>query len=235
MEHMGEKAVLLFSGGIDSTTALYWGKKHFQDVRALIFAYGQRHELEVEMARKIADSRQVNYRVVELPLKYLVYSALIDRDREIPRSLARSRDRRGIPQTYVPFRNGIFLAVAAAFAESRNIRHLVTGFNVIDTPDYPDTTEAFAQQMEAAINQGTSASLTGQKIEIHTPFIAKTKKEIIQAGLEMGADYSFSLSCYRGEEIPCLCCAACEIRSRAFNDLGLEDPLISRLKEEGKL
>ena len=235
MEFMGEKAVLLFSGGIDSTTALYWGKKHFQDLQALIFRYGQRHEIEVRMAKKIADGQQVKHRVVELPLKHLVCSALTDPERELPRSLSRSKDSRGIPLTYVPFRNGIFLAVAAAFAESRDIRHLITGFNVIDTPDYPDTTGAFTKQMEKAINLGTSANLTGRKIPIHTPFVSKTKKEIIETGLELGAAYAYSVSCYRGENIPCMRCASCEIRSRAFGELGREDPLLIRLQKEGKL
>jgi 7-cyano-7-deazaguanine synthase len=235
MGFMGEKAILLFSGGIDSTTALSWGKAHFEHIQTLIFCYGQRHVLEVEMAKRIADIQQVAYQVVELPLKDLIHSALIDCDREIPRSLARSKDSRGIPHTYVPFRNGIFLAVAAAFAESQNIRHLITGFNVIDTPDYPDTTVDFTRKMEAAINQGTSASVTGQQIKIHTPFISKTKKDIIETGLEMGVNYSYSVSCYRGKEIPCLKCASCEIRFNAFSALDMEDPLIIRLKKEGRL
>ena len=230
-----KKAVLLFSGGIDSTTALHWAKKNFSSVVPIIIDYSQRHFIETKMARKIVSSLDMEYQFIQLPLKNIVYSALIDEKRDIPESLEDSKDESGIPFTYVPFRNGIFLSLAAAFAESRNIFHIVTGFNLIDTPDYPDTTEPFTKKMEDAINQGTSASITNKRFKIHTPLIHKTKKQIIEWGLEMGADYSFSISCYRGKEIPCLKCPACHIRINTFNQLIKEDPLISRLKKEGKI
>ena len=230
-----EKAVVLFSGGIDSTTALYWAKKGFASVYALVVNYSQRHSIEVDMAQKIAAHLQVETQVIQFPLKNIVLSALIDKEKEIPESLAASKNETGIPFTYVPFRNGIFLSLAAAFAESREIFNLVTGFNLIDTPDYPDTTKAFTKKMEAAINQGTSASITGKTFKIHTPLIGKSKKEIIRTGFELGADYSFSISCYRGNEVPCLRCPSCDIRSSAFKQLNQEDPLITRLKKEGRL
>jgi 7-cyano-7-deazaguanine synthase len=230
-----EKTVVLFSGGLDSTTALYWAKRSFQEVFALMVNYSQRHSIETQMAQKIAKHLEIDAYLIDFPLKNLVYSALIDRDKDIPVSLAASKNEAGIPFTYVPFRNGIFLSLAAAFAESRQIFNIVTGFNRIDTPDYPDTTESFTKKMEDAINQGTSASITGKGFKIHTPLIKKTKKEIIQWGLELGADYSYSVSCYRGEEIPCLKCPSCDIRNSAFNQLDMEDPLITRLKREGKL
>lgn len=230
-----EKAVVLFSGGIDSTTALYWAKKEFACVYAMVVNYAQRHNIEVNMAQQIAGQLQVETHVIQFPLKDIVFSALIDKEKEIPESLAASKNEAGIPFTYVPFRNGIFLSLAAAFAESREVFNLVTGFNLIDTPDYPDTTEAFTKKMEAAINQGTSASITGKTFKIHTPLIGKSKKEIIQMGLELGADYSYSISCYRGDEVPCLKCPSCDIRSNAFGQLDKEDPLITRLKKEGRL
>ncbi len=229
-----EKAVVLFSGGLDSTTALYWAKKSFQEVFALMVNYSQRHSIETQMAQKIANHLKVEAHLIEFPLKNIVYSALIDKDKVIPDSLETSKNEAGIPFTYVPFRNGIFLALAAAFAESRQIFNIVTGFNRVDTPDYPDTTESFTKKMEDAINQGTSAAITGKGFKIHTPLITKSKKEIIQWGLELGADYSYSVSCYRGEEIPCLKCPSCDIRNSAFNRLNMEDPLITRLKKEGK-
>lgn len=230
-----EKAVVLFSGGLDSTTALYWAKETFQEVFALMVNYSQRHSIETQMAPKIANQLKVEAHLIEFPLKDIVYSALIDKDKEIPNSLAASKNEAGIPFTYVPFRNGIFLSLAAAFAESRQFFNIVTGFNRIDTPDYPDTTESFTKKMEDAINQGTSTAITGKRFKIHTPLIAKSKKEIIQWGLELGADYSYSVSCYRGEEIPCLKCPSCDIRNSAFNQLNMEDPLITRLKKEGKI
>jgi 7-cyano-7-deazaguanine synthase len=229
------KAVLLFSGGLDSTTVLHWAKKNFSKVFALIIDYSQKHRIEVGMAKKTADNLNVEYVVIDFPLKHIVHSALIDEEKEIPESLQSSKNNKGVPHTYVPFRNGIFLSLGAAFAESRGIFDIATGFNLIDTPDYPDTTEDFTKKMEAAINQGTSASLTGNSFKIHTPLISRSKKEIIELGLALGADYSYSISCYRGQEAPCLRCPSCDIRSRAFSLLNMEDPLIARLKKEGKL
>ncbi|MCI0471640.1 MAG: 7-cyano-7-deazaguanine synthase QueC [Candidatus Aminicenantes bacterium] len=232
---MSKDAVILFSSGIDSTTALYWAKKKFDRVFALVFDYSQKHNIEVEMAIKTAADLKSPCRVVALPLKNLVCSALIDEEKEIPGSLAEAKDSEGLPFTYVPFRNGIFLALAAAFAESRKIYDIVTGFNRIDSPDYPDTGEAFTRRMAAAINQGTAASITGNLFTIHTPLSALTKKEIIELGLQLQADYSYSISCYRGGEIPCLRCPSCDIRSAAFAQINMEDPLITRLKKEGKI
>ncbi|MCP4154023.1 MAG: 7-cyano-7-deazaguanine synthase QueC [bacterium] len=230
-----EKAVILFSGGLDSTTALYWAREKFSYVCAMLVDYSQRHNIEVDMAERTARSLETDAHVIRFPLKDIVHSALIDEDKAIPDSLAESKNEEGVPLTYVPFRNGIFISLAAAFGESRGIFNIVTGFNLIDTPDYPDTTEAFTKKMEDAVNQGTSASITGQLFKIHTPLIGKSKKEIIRLGLELGADYSYSVSCYRGNEAPCLKCPACDGRNNAFKGLNMEDPLITRLKKEGKL
>lgn len=230
-----EKAVVLFSGGLDSTTALYWAKKTFKHVLAMVVDYDQRHNIETEMAQKTAEGLNVDVHLINFPLKNIVYSALIDKDKPIPDSLATSKNEEGVPITYVPFRNGIFLSLAAAFAESRGIFDIVTGFNLVDTPDYPDTTEAFTKKMEDAINQGTSASITGRHFTLHTPLIRKSKKEIVEMGLELNAEYTYSVSCYRGGEIPCLKCPSCEIRNNAFEQLNMEDPLITRLKKEGKI
>lgn len=227
-------AVVLFSGGLDSTTALYWSLKRFGAVTALTFTYEQSHSVEVEAARRIAADLNVEWRHMNLPLGGWVESALVGDGRKIPESLAASRDSRGIPHTYVPFRNGIFLSLAAAWAESREIPHLVTGFNRIDTPDYPDTTVAFAEQMEAAINAGTTAKRRGWAFHIHLPLVKLTKKDIVALGLSLGADYSRSISCYRQGEEPCGRCPSCEIRFRAFSQLGMEDPLVTRLKKEGR-
>jgi 7-cyano-7-deazaguanine synthase len=231
---MSEEAVILFSGGIDSTTALHWALRKFTGVRALIIDYAQKHSIEVLMARGIAAKLGVPHDVLAMSLKNLLHSALLDDDLVIPESLAQARKEPGVPSTYVPFRNGVFLALAAAYGESHSCRHLVTGFNSIDSPDYPDTTVAFSKKMAAAINQGTSASKGGAEFKLHTPLIKLNKKEIIRLGLSLGADYSYSLSCYRGREVPCGRCPSCDIRARAFGQLGLEDPLLVRLKKEGK-
>jgi 7-cyano-7-deazaguanine synthase len=231
---MNKGAVVLFSGGIDSTTALYWARGRFDPVRALIVDYGQRHRVEVGMAKKIAAGLGVVHDVVTLPLQNLLRSALLADGRAIPESLAAAREEPGAPSTYVPFRNGIFLALAAAVAESHYCRHLVTGFNAVDTPDYPDTTVPFSRKMEAAINQGTPAGREGDKFKVHTPLVALSKQEIITLGFELGADYAYSISCYRGAELPCGRCPSCDIRARAFSGLKRQDPLLARLQKEGK-
>ena len=227
-------AIVLFSGGIDSTTALYWARERFTPLRALVFAYGQMHGIEVVLARKTAAGLGIDCDVVELPLRGLLCSALLADGRPIAASLAESRREPGPPSTYVPFRNGIFLAIAAAFGESHGCRRLVTGFNSVDTPDYPDTTPAFARKMAAAVNEGSSAKKGGGRFRIHAPLARLNKREIIALGLDLGADYSYSISCYRGSEVPCLRCPSCDIRSRAFAGLGMEDPLLRRLRQEGK-
>jgi 7-cyano-7-deazaguanine synthase len=225
-------AVVLFSGGLDSTTALHWARRKFATVTTLVIAYGQTHVIEVTMAQRIARDAGVACDVWELPLNLLVGSALLDDGQGIPTSLATSRDDAGVPHTYVPFRNGVFLSLAAAYGESRGIYDIVTGFNRIDTPDYPDTTSAFAKRMQAAINTGTATAKTGYRFRIHVPLVELTKQQIIRLGISLGADYRYSVSCYRGTERPCGHCPSCDIREQAFGGLGMTDPLIARLDEE---
>lgn len=231
---MKQGAVVLFSGGVDSTTALHWARRRFAPVFALVFDYGQSHRLEVEMARRIAAGLATGCEVATLPLAGLLRSSLLGDGRPIAASLRESRAEAGPPSTYVPFRNGIFLALAAAFAESRGLRRLVTGFNSVDSPDYPDTTAVFARRMQAAINSGTSAAGGGARFRVVTPLARLGKSDIIALGLRLGADYSYSISCYRGGEVPCGRCPSCDIRARAFAQLGRPDPLLLRLQKEGK-
>ena len=229
---MNKKALILFSGGLDSTTVLYWAKYRFKEVLPVIIDYSQKHSIEVKNGVRIAEMNGLEYIRIRFPLNEVLGSALLDTNIEIPDSLNSAKDEKGVPHTYVPFRNGIFLSLAAGIAETRGIRNILTGFNLIDTPDYPDTTKLFSDKMEEVINIGTSASITGEKFKIITPLIKKSKKEIIELGLELGADYSFSVSCYRGGEMPCLKCPSCDIRQAAFDEIGIEDPLINRLKTE---
>jgi len=231
---MSGQAIVLFSGGIDSTTALYWARRRFSKVTALTVDYGQTHRLEVRQARRIARSLKVPHLVVSLPLKPWVSSALLGDGRHIPPGLKTARDDQGVPYTYVPFRNGIFLALAAAAAESRGAWDLVTGFHRLDTPDYPDTSGEFVRRMAAAINSGSAASRRGKRFRIHAPLLRLDKKGIISLGLKLGADYSRSLSCYRGREMPCGRCPACEVRDAAFAALGRVDPLRERLAKRKK-
>jgi len=225
---------VLFSGGLDSTTALAWARARYDRVHALTFDYGQRHRVEVSLARKAARRLGVPHSVLKVDLRQVGGSALTDPAIPLPRSVRRSHRSAGPPRTYVPFRNGIFLSLAAAWAEARGVRDLVCGFHVADSPDYPDTTRAFVRAMERAIREGTKAAFSGQKARVIAPLLGLSKASIIRKGLSLGADYSYSVSCYSGREAPCGTCSSCRFRGRAWKAVGREDPLLARLRKEGQ-
>jgi 7-cyano-7-deazaguanine synthase len=228
------KALVLFSGGIDSTTALYWARSRYDEVSALSFDYGQRHRVELRLARRLARRLHLSHRVLNLDLRQIGGSALTDPARPLPRLPHSQKIGPGIPATYVPFRNGIFLALAGAWAEAKGQDDVVCGFNTIDSPNYPDTRASFVRAMQRAIDLGTGASSKGRRIRIVAPFIRMKKSEIICLGLSLGADYSFSISCYAGREVPCRRCSSCLLRKRAWEEAGTEDHLLIRLRKEGK-
>jgi 7-cyano-7-deazaguanine synthase len=227
--------LVLFSGGIDSTTALYWALKRYQRVQPLIFDYGQRHRVEIKMAKKTCQRLGLEPKIIKIDLRQIGGSALTDEKIKVPEFKKTEQIKEGLPATYVPFRNGIFISLAAALAETLDISHLVCGFNVIDSPSYPDTTESFVRAMKKAINEGTGARFKTEKFRIIAPFLSLKKSEIIRLGLSLGADYSYSVSCYAGGEIPCGQCSSCLLRARAWKEAGQEDHLLARLKKEGKI
>lgn len=230
-------AVVIFSGGLDSTTALYWAKKNFDEVYAITFYYGQRHSIEIEMAKITAKNAGVKEHVLfDVDLSNFGASALTDRSIEVPETYSVEEIKeRGIPVTYVPFRNGVFISIAAAYAESRNTTNLVGGWNAVDYSGYPDCRPEFLSAMEEALNRGTKLGAEGKKWKIHAPLIKLTKGEIIKLGLSFGADYAYSVSCYRGTEVPCGKCDSCVLRAKGWIEAGEEDHLIKRLKREGKI
>jgi 7-cyano-7-deazaguanine synthase len=230
-----EKHAVLLSGGIDSTTALYWSFRRSEQTSALTFDYGQRHRVEIEAATRIAAKLEIPHKILRVDLEQIGGSALTDPSVSLPRVEDVSHVQRGIPTTYVPFRNGIFIALAAAWAETKDITGIICGFNAIDSPNYPDTREPFVEAMEKAINSGTVAAAEGKKIGILVPFLNMNKSAIIKQGFALGVDYSYSVSCYRGEEIPCLGCSSCLLRQKAWEETGKKDPLIARLEKEGRL
>ncbi|MDD8020127.1 MAG: 7-cyano-7-deazaguanine synthase QueC [Acidobacteriota bacterium] len=227
--------VVLFSGGIDSTTALYWALKQYQKVQPVIFDYGQRHRVEIKMAKKTCQRLGLEPKIIKTDLRQIGGSALTDEKIRVPGFKKIEEIKEGLPVTYVPFRNGIFISLAAALAETLGIGHLVCGFNVIDSPNYPDTTSSFVRAMEKATNEGTGARLKEKKLRIITPFLKMKKSDIIRLGLSLGTDYSYSVSCYSGQEIPCGQCSSCLLRARAWQEAGQEDHLLLRLKKEGKI
>jgi len=227
------KILVLFSGGIDSTTALHWALSRGGSVEALTFDYGQRHRLEVRMARQICRRLGVPQHIIKIDLRQIGGSSLTDAKVPLPefKNLGRLGD--GPPATYVPFRNGIFLSLAAAWAEAHGGCEIVCGFNVVDSPNYPDTRRPFVRAMERAINQGTGAAWSGNFLRILAPFVNMRKSEIIKTGLRLAADYSYSISCYRGKEAPCGKCSACLLRKRAWKETGFRDHLATRLEKGG--
>jgi 7-cyano-7-deazaguanine synthase len=227
-------SLVLFSGGIDSTTALYWAFKRYRSVVPVIFDYGQKHRVEIRMAKKTCQKLRLAPKIIKTDLRQVGGSALTDEKIEVPAFKTSEEIKKGLPATYVPFRNGIFIALAAALAESLRISDIVCGFNVIDSPNYPDTTISFVRAMEKAINEGTGAKFSLKKFRIIAPFLNLKKSEIIALGLSLGANYSYSITCYSGKEVPCGQCSACLLRARAWKEVDEEDHLLVRLKKEGK-
>ena len=226
------RALVLFSGGIDSTTALAWARNRYDAVLALTFDYGQRHRVEVRMARRAARALGVPHLVFPLRLDLIGGSALTDRAIPLPRHRRVEEIGSAVPATYVPFRNGVFLAVAAALAEARGIPDIVCGFNVIDSPRYPDTRAAFVAAMTRAVRSGTRPGPGRRRLRVLAPFIGMKKSEIIRRGLALRADYARSVSCYAGREAPCGRCSACLLRRRAWEEVGRPDPLPARVRKE---
>lgn len=228
-----ESAIVLFSGGIDSTTALYWTLSKAEKTFALGIDYGQRHRVEVGLSQKITRRLNVPHKIVRIDLTQLGGSSLTDKKISLPLFDGPEKISEGIPSTYVPFRNGIFLSLAAAWADVIDADTIICGFNVVDSPNYPDTRAAFVQAMEKAVNLGTRASVLGKNRQILAPFVDLSKSRIIEEGLGLGADYSYSISCYAGGEIPCGRCSSCLLRKKAWDEAGVQDHLMTRLSKEG--
>ncbi len=221
------KAIVLLSGGLDSTTALYLAKKEGHELYALSFDYGQRHKRELDSARAVAEKvGVVKHYVVALNLAAWGGSSLTDMNMKVDDG---NVDRTDIPDTYVPARNMVFLSVAASLAEAVDAQHIYIGVSQVDYSGYVDCRKSFIDAMERAINLGTVMSAEkGKKIELHAPFINMTKAEEIKLGAELGVDYSLTWSCYRGGLKPCCTCDSCLLRAKAFAEAGVIDTAIAK-------
>lgn len=219
-----KKAVVLLSGGLDSTTALYLAKKEGFEIYAISFDYGQKHDKELECAKNISEEAGVaDYLVVKMNMNTWGGSALTDSKIEVPEANIESKE---IPVTYVPARNMIFLSLAASYAEVVGAQDIFIGVSEVDYSGYVDCRQEFLDSMEKAINLGTVCGAEqGKKIRIRAPFINMTKAEEIKLGIELGVDYGKTWSCYKGEEEACGVCDSCKLRLEAFEKVGYSDPL----------
>lgn len=216
-----KKAVVLLSGGLDSTTALYLAKKEGFEIYAVSFDYGQRHDKEIECAKKIAEEAQVKeHIIVTTNMNAWGGSALTDSSIDVP-DYERTA---GIPVTYVPARNMIFLSYAASYAEVVGAQDIFIGVSEVDYSGYVDCRQEFIEAMEKVINLGTVCAVEeGRKIKIHAPFMHMSKAEEIKLGTSLGVDYGLTWSCYKGGVKACGKCDSCTLRLRAFKEAGIKD------------
>jgi 7-cyano-7-deazaguanine synthase len=222
------KAVVLLSGGIDSTTTLAIAQREGFEVHALTFRYGQRHAIEIEAARRIAAAFGVAHQIIlDIDLRQFGGSALTS-NLAVPKGRSLEQMGHGIPITYVPARNTIFLSFALAWAEVLDSSDIFIGVNVLDYSGYPDCRPEYIEAFERMANLATKAGVEGlQRLTIHTPLIQLTKAQIIQKGLELGVDYGLTSSCYDPSPTGDACgqCDACLLRRKGFAENGRKDPV----------
>jgi 7-cyano-7-deazaguanine synthase len=222
-----KRAVVLLSGGIDSTTTLAIAVAQGYDAYALSFAYSQRHQIEMQAARRVANSLGAKeHRVAKIDLRIFGGSALTD-DLDVPKQRSQKEIAHGIPITYVPARNTIFLAYALAWAEVIGACNIFLGVNAIDYSGYPDCRPEFIEAFENLASLGTKAGAEGRRFQIHTPLIKLSKAEIIRKAVELSVDVSLTHSCYdpTPEGLACGECDSCLLRLKGFREAGLKDPI----------
>jgi len=223
-----KKAVILLSGGLDSTTTLYYAKRKGYKCFCLLFDYGQRHRVELEKARQVAASIGVKeHQIIRVDLRGIGGSALTA-DMEVPKDRTQEEITRGIPVTYVPARNTVFLAIALSWAEVIGSEAIFLGVNVLDYSGYPDCRPEYIRAFEDMANLATRAGVEGRKrFTINTPLITMTKAGIIKRGAELGVNFSLTLSCYdpTREGIACGRCDSCLLRKKGFSEAGIKDPV----------
>ena len=220
------KAVVLVSGGLDSTTCLAMAREKGFDLYALTFNYGQRHDHELNSAKMVVDFFNIqNHSIIDIDLAQFGGSALTDKI-DVPKKRDLS-DMAEIPVTYVPARNTVFLSLALAWAEVLGSFDIFIGVNALDYSGYPDCRPEYISSFEKTANLATKAGVSGSSFRMHTPLIDMTKSEIVKVGMDLGVDYSLTSSCYDPDQEgnPCGLCDACYLRLKGFKEAGIIDPL----------
>ncbi len=224
-----KKAVVLVSGGLDSTTCLAIAKAQGFDLYALTLFYGQRHKVELKAAKKVSKAYGVKKQLeLEVPLTAFGGSSLTDNKIKVPKTHSVKKIGKGIPSTYVPARNTVFLSLALAWAEVLGAEDIFIGVNALDYSGYPDCRPEFIQAFEKLAGLATKKGVEKKwKLRIHTPLLRMSKSEIIQAGYLLKVDYSLTHSCYdpKPNDKPCGHCDSCLLRAKGFEEAGLTDPL----------
>jgi 7-cyano-7-deazaguanine synthase len=221
-----KKAVVLLSGGLDSATILAIARRDGFECHALSFAYGQRHSAELKAADKVAKALgAVEHKTVALDLSAIGGSALTDSSIPVP-----DHPTEGIPSTYVPARNTVFLAVATGWAEVLEARDIFIGVNAVDYSGYPDCRPEFIAAFQEVANLGTKAGVEGRGMRIQAPLVELSKAEIVRLGTGLGVDYGLTVSCYTADAQGRACgvCDSCRLRRQGFADAGLPDPTVYR-------
>ena len=233
-----EKAVVLFSGGLDSTTSLYAALRDGKEPVCLSVHYGQLHERELSSAKKISASLQLEHWIIPISLPW-GGSALLRDSRggvtpPLPKGRAEEEISKEIPVTYVPARNSIFLSLAASFAEAKGADSIYFGANALDYSGYPDCRPEFLEAFEELIRRGTKAGVEGRKIRVVAPLLRLSKAEIVRLAADLKVPFEWTWSCYEGRNFPCGECDSCILRAKGFREAGIEDPLV-RPVPSGKL
>jgi 7-cyano-7-deazaguanine synthase len=219
-----KRAVVLLSGGLDSTTTLFWAKNKGYECFCLIFDYHQKHKKEIQSAIKIAKITNCNYKIIKFRLPWLG-SALIDKNIKIPEN--RDLTKKEIPPTYVPARNTIFISFALSYAEAIDANTIFIGANALDYSGYPDCRPEYYTAFNKLAQLGTKTGIEGKKINIITPLIDKSKAEIVKLGVELNVPFELTWSCYKGGKRPCGKCDSCILRSKGFNEAKIQDTLLT--------
>ncbi len=214
------KAVVLLSGGLDSATTLYYARSKGYACHCVIFDYGQRHRREIRSAIAVAKKARCAYSLVKINLPWKG-SALLDKNISLPKN--KSLTRAGIPATYVPARNIIFLSFAASCAEAIGARHIFIGANAIDYSGYPDCRPRFIKSYQAMLAQGLKAGVEHQQIRVDTPLIHMTKAQIVKLAVKLKVPVRLTWSCYKGGSRPCGTCDSCRFRAKGFEEARVSD------------